>query len=206
MDERTEAEGPSRLEAKRARRVERLVRAAARVFAENGYEGANFDLIGAVLDLRGPSLYHYFPSKEELFLRCVRKSAEEVFVRLREIVARDDPPAARLRALFHDQVLIEVRDYPEFVPLFFKTQLPIPELADTVLALRREHATIFEGVAERMRAETGADRKDVRIWLGSAFGALTYLPEWYNPRGRIGVAELADKLADLLITPFSALG
>jgi AcrR family transcriptional regulator len=204
MGKRKAAAPESRLEAKRAQRVERLVRAAARIFAENGYEGANFDLIGAELDLRGPSLYHYFASKEELFLRCVRNSAAEVFVRLREIVARDAPPATRLRELFHEQVLIEVRDYPEFVPLFFKTQLPIPELAETVLALRREHATIFEGVAEQLRTGTGADRKDVRIWLGNAFGALTYLPEWYNPRGRIGIAELADKLADLLIAPFIA--
>lgn len=193
----------SRLELKRARRIERLERTAARVFAEKGYDRANFDLIAAELDLRGPSLYHYFESKEDLFLRCVRRPAAEVFARLRGIVARDDPPLATLRSLFHEQVLIEVRDYPEFVPLFFRTSVPVPELAEAILALRREHATIFEEVVERIRLATGAERTDVRIRLATAYGALGYLNEWYHPDGPVGMDELADKLADLLVQPFA---
>ena len=192
----------ARLAQKRARRVELLERTAARIFADKGYDRANFDLIAAELDLRGPSLYHYFASKEELFLRCVRRPAEDVFARLREIASRDQPPEDRLRTLFREQVLIEVRDYPEFMPLFFRTSVPIPELAEAILALRREHATIFENVATELRERTGAQRRDVRIRLASAYGALGYLNDWYDPSGDIGVIELADKFADLLVRPF----
>ncbi|HEX3590763.1 MAG TPA: TetR/AcrR family transcriptional regulator [Pseudonocardiaceae bacterium] len=192
----------TRLAQKRARRIELLERTAAQVFAAKGYDGANFDAIGAVLELRGPSLYHYFASKEELFLRCVRRPAEEVFARLRAIARRDLPAGQRLRALFHEQVLIEVRDYPEFVPLFFRTYVPIPELAATILGLRREHATIFEDVAGELADPAGAEKNDVRIRLAVAYGALGYLNEWYDPRGPIGPDDLADSLADLLVRPF----
>lgn len=194
----------SRLELKRARRIEHLERTAARIFAQNGYDGTNFDLIAAQLDLRGPSLYHYFPSKEELFLRCVQKSATEVFARLRAIAGGDLPPAEKLRALFREQALIEVRDYPEFVPLFFKIQVPIAELREAVLEVRREHATIFEDAVAKLRKQTKGDKADVRIQLGMVYGALAYLSEWYDPHGAIGVEELADKLADLLAAPFLA--
>lgn len=195
----TAAAPATRLAQKRARRIERLERTAARVFAEKGYDRANFDLIAAELDLRGPSLYHYCASKEELFLRCVRRPAAEVFARLREIARRDLPAGRRLRALFHEQVLIEVRDYPEFVPLFFRTYVPIRELADAIIALRREHATIFEDVAAELPSGRGADR---RIRLASAYGTLGYLNEWYDPYGVIGVDELAERVADLLVRPF----
>lgn len=198
------APSSTRLELKRARRIERLERTAARMFAQNGYDGTNFDLIAAELDLRGPSLYHYFSSKEELFLRCVHKSAAEVFARLRAIADTDLRPGDKLRALFREQALIEVRDYPEFVPLFFKIQVPIAELSEAVLQVRRAHATIFEEVAKEVRAQTKARESDVRIQLGVAFGALAYLSEWYDPRGAIGMEELADKLADLLVGPFLA--
>lgn len=194
----------SRLELKRARRIEHLERTAARIFAQKGYDGANFDLIAAELDMRGPSLYHYFSSKEELFLRCVQKSATEVFARLRAIAGGDLPPGEKLRALFREQVLIEVRDYPEFVSLFFKIQVPIAELREAVLQVRREHATIFEDVVANLRKQTKADKSDIRVQLGMAYGALAYLSEWYDPRGAIRVEELADTLAELLVNPFLA--
>jgi AcrR family transcriptional regulator len=187
---------------KRAQRIERAERIAASVFAEKGYEGANFELIAAELDLRGPSLYHYFASKEELFLRCIRRSAEEVFGRLQTIVDGNLDAVDKLRALFREQVLIEVRDYPEFVPLFFKTYVPVLELRDEILELRRTHGNIFERVADTVRDRSEIDQADIRVWLSVAFGALAYLPEWYDPHGSLGVESLADKLADTLVEPF----
>lgn len=201
---RKKAEAASRTHRKRAQRIERVERVAASVFARNGYDGANFELIAAELDLRGPSLYYYFSSKEELFLRCIRKSADEVFRRLQAIVDSDQTAVEKLRLLCREQVLIEVRDYPEFVPLFFKTQVPIVELRNEVLKLRRDHAAVFEQVAQEWRAQasSGADPVQVRVWLEAAFGALAYIPDWYDPHGELDPERLADLLADTLVEPF----
>jgi TetR/AcrR family transcriptional regulator, cholesterol catabolism regulator len=201
--------GPSRTERKRAARMARIERTAARVFAEKGYDGANFDDIAAELDLRGSSLYHYFPSKEDLFLRCVRYAAEQVFPRLKAIAAeqqlqreRDRDVRPSLRALIREQVLIEVRDFPEFVPLFFKISVPVPELRLEILALRREHAEIFEGLLDAQRADGSVDLGAVRVWFGTTFGALAYLPEWYDPAGPMPVDELAERMSATLIGAF----
>jgi len=193
----------SRTELKREARVERIERAAAKVFAEKGYDGANFSDIAAVLDLRGPSLYHYFSSKEDLFLRCLKHSAEQVFTGLRSIAQEQgSDPLGALHALIREQVLIEVRDFPEFVPLFFKIRLNAPDLARAVLDLRKEHAQIFEHAAFAVRDRDGLDAGDVRVWLGVAFGALAYLQDWYDPAGRLGADELAQRMADTLTEPF----
>ncbi len=72
---------------KRAERIRRIEEATARIFAERGYDRANFDDIASCLGLRGPSLYHYFGSKEEMFLACVEYSAAEVMQRLEAIPA-----------------------------------------------------------------------------------------------------------------------
>ncbi len=195
-------DGATRTERKRAARVARIERTAARVFAEKGYEGANLDDIAAELDLRGSSLYHYFSSKEELFLRCLRNSADEVFLRLRSILDSHDDPATALRALLREQVLIELRDFPEFVPLFFATYLPVPELRNEVLRLRQEHAKILEGAARRMHPTAPSVSPDVRVWLGIAFGSLAYLQEWYDPAGVMSTEQLADRMADVLLAAF----
>ncbi|QRP43693.1 TetR/AcrR family transcriptional regulator [Amycolatopsis sp. FDAARGOS 1241] len=204
MAGRTEDEPVTRAGRKRAERLARLERVAARVFARHGYEGTNLDLIAAELDLRGASLYYYVSSKEELFLRCLRKSAADVSTRLGAIAEAEPDPARRLHLLFREQVLIEVRDYPEYVPLFFKARVSVDRLADAVLTLRREHARLFEETARELARQTGTDRTRTRLCLEIAYGTLAYLPDWYDPEGEVGPGELADDLAGLLVEPFLA--
>lgn len=206
MDRSVQEGVPSRVARKRAERVARVERTAARMFAERGYEGANLEEIAARLDLRGPSLYHYFSSKEELFLRCVRSSADEVITRLGSVAAAEPEPVERLRLLFREQVLIEVRDYPDFLPLFVKIRLPSEDLRERLLELRREHEAVFQDAAERVRVARGLDRATSLVALRVAFGALAHVPEWYDPAGPMAVEELADRMAATLISPFLAAG
>ncbi|WP_018332027.1 TetR/AcrR family transcriptional regulator [Actinomycetospora chiangmaiensis] len=193
---------PSRIERKRAQRVAELERAAARLFAQRGYDRTNFEDVAAELDLRGPSLYHYFSSKDDLLRRCLRSSSEEVLGRLRAIADTPAPPADLLRALFREQVLIEVRDFPEFAPLFLTMPVSVPDIRELVLEVRRAHAAIFEDVAHRVVDGLGPDA--LRVRMSVVFGALAYIPEWYDPAGSLAPEALADELADTLLALFSS--
>lgn len=202
MTESVRQSGPTHVERKRAERVARVERTAARMFAQRGYEGTNLDEIAAQLDMRGPSLYHYFSSKEELYMRCVRNSAGEVISRLEAVAAGEGDDIERLRLLFREQVLIEVRDYPDFLPLFVKIRLPAAELVERLLELRREHEAVFQRAAERVRLSQGTDRAAASIALRVALGALAYLQDWYDPDGPMDAEELAERIAATLITLF----
>lgn len=195
-------EAETRLARKRAQKIANLERVAAQLFAERGFEGTGFEDIASALDLRGPSLYHYFSSKEELFLRCVRQSASEVMVRLRRIAREPGKPEDRLYRLFREQVLIELRDYPEFVPLFFRIYVPVPALRDEILSIRRGHAEIFEGVVRELVGRPTGPLARARIQLEIAFGALAYLPDWYDRTGPLSIEEVGDGVADALTEPF----
>jgi AcrR family transcriptional regulator len=186
---------------KRAERIRRIEEAAARIFAERGYDRANFDDIASSLGLRGPSLYHYFGSKEELFLACVEYSAAEVMARLEAIARQAEPPGVRLRRMFAEQVLIEVRDYPAFAPLFLKVYVPVPEIAARLTEIKRAHGDIIRRVARECAAETGLDRDSMQVALMSAFGALAYVQEWYSRGGSLSAEDLADRLAATLVAP-----
>lgn len=195
-------EAETRQARKRAQKIANLERVAARLFAERGFDATGFEDIASALDLRGPSLYHYFSSKEELFLRCVRQSASEVMVRLKKIAREPGIPQERLRRLFREQVLIELRDYPEFVPLFFRIVVSVPALRDEIMSIRRGHAEIFETVVRELLACPSGPLGQARIQLEIAFGALAYLPDWYDPGGPLSVEELGDGVAELLAGSF----
>lgn len=53
---------------------DRLREVAAELFAERGYVGASMTRIAKKLGLRKPSLYNYYPSKEELFMELLERS------------------------------------------------------------------------------------------------------------------------------------
>lgn len=196
------ASGTGHVARKRAERIRRVEEAAAHIFAERGYDRANFDDIASNLGLRGPSLYHYFASKEEMFLACVEHSAAEVMRRLEAIAGREEPPGVRLRRMFAEQVLIEIRDYPAFAPLFFRVYVPVPRLQARVAEIKRAHGDIIRGVAAECAAEAGHDKETARVALMAAFGALAYIQEWYSADGPMSAENLADQLAGTLVAPF----
>lgn len=179
-----------RVARKRAERQRLMERVAAEVFAERGYDRTSLEEIAARLDMRGASLYHYYPSKEDLFLAAVQNATAEVVARLREVASSGGPAVERLRRLFVSQALVELRDYPSFAPLFLM-HLPDPVLDARVRELSREHAAVFRDLA----AEVGGDPVSTYLALGS----LAYLRRWYDPAGTLTAEELAEQVADRLL-------
>jgi AcrR family transcriptional regulator len=60
----------------RLRRAE-IVTASARIFAEHGYAGVGMRQIADAVGIRGASLYHHFPAKEEiLYAICLTVTRE----------------------------------------------------------------------------------------------------------------------------------
>lgn len=195
----------TRAERKRAARVKLVESTAARLFAERGYDGTNFEDIGGELDLRGPSLYYYFPSKEILFSRCMEASSSEVFARLRAVAGTDEPAVDRLHELFRQQAIIALIDFPEFVPLFLKTQISVPALEEQREAIMREHAEIFTSVAMEVADGIDMPRREARVRLMLAFGSLAYLGEWFDPAGELGREKFVRMVANHLTAQFTAV-
>lgn len=191
----------SRVERKRAERRRLVERTAAEVFAQKGYDGANFEEIAARLDMRGASLYYYYPSKEDLFLRAIENATAEVLDRLRPIAESHLPAEERLRRLFVEQVIIETRDYPAFAPLFLMS-VPVPHVAERLADLGREHSLIFRRVAAEVAKQHGVPRRQTSISVLLALGGLGYVHSWYDPKGPLKLEQLAEEVADQLLQPF----
>src|SRR5207302_11360194 len=73
MNTAVEAPAPTPQRERRARTRSDVLRAAARVFAERGYHGATLDGVVAEAGLSKGALYHYFPSKQDLFLALLEE-------------------------------------------------------------------------------------------------------------------------------------
>lgn len=181
---------------KRDARIARMLQAAALTFAELGYEQANLEQIAARLGMRGPSLYYYFSSKDALLTACLDHTAGEVTGRARTLAAGPGSARERLRRLFADQVLVQTRDFPEFVPLFVELRVPNPKVRAHITELRRAHGDVYRAVLDEAVAAGELAAEDGHRALLLAFGALSYVQQWYDQQGRLDAQRLADELAD----------
>jgi AcrR family transcriptional regulator len=183
----------------KARRRE-ITDAAAKLFAQRGYEATTFNDIADAVGLLKGSLYYYAPSKEDLLYSVIH----EVHQSGRELVERNSSQELDTITLLRNVVgeavkfLIESREKNVIAMRDFRalSEESQRELGDERVVfwnyLRR---LITNGKAEG----SIRDDVDVQVVATAILGAINYLPAWYE-RGRPpSVARMVQGYRDFLI-------
>ena len=79
---------------------QKLLQAAAAVFAENGYVGANINQISTAAGFAKGTIYNYFPSKRALMLALIDEVAANHTAAIRSMVDTEEDPTLRLKLFF----------------------------------------------------------------------------------------------------------
>lgn len=82
-------------------KAERILAAAARVFARQGYHQARVAEIARAAEVAHGTVYLYFRSKEELLVRLFEERLGALVAEARARLAAEPDPPARLRTLVH---------------------------------------------------------------------------------------------------------
>lgn len=85
-------------ETKSAETKARILDAAETIFAEKGIDGARVDEIAAAARINKRMLYHYFGSKENLYLEVLKKNYTKILKLGQVVLARDEDPCRKAAA------------------------------------------------------------------------------------------------------------
>lgn len=209
----SESTGPSTAEARRRprRRAPRprnadpnaparvdILKAAAKAFRKLGYHGATVEEIAAALHMKKGNLYYYFKNKEEILFACHQYSLDQLTQLLERIEQSGASAEAKLEQLivaFVHTILDELHG----TALFLDLEALTPAHLKTVI-VRRDR---FEHGVRRVLEEgmKGGDfvRGDPKLLAFALFGAVNWIPRWFNPNGPSTSQEIADQFADYLI-------
>jgi AcrR family transcriptional regulator len=192
-----------RVARKRIRRINEILRVAAEVLGERGYQGTSLEEVADRLDLAKASLYHYFDSKEALFSACLGTAAEEVIRRLTAIADEEGSATHRLRKLIVEQVRFTICEYPELSRLFLR-HLEWPDSIDQKIHdWQVRHDAIFKRVIEEGAATGELQIADLAVVRQCLIGAVNFVPFWgYKPDGRYSLDELVEVVADSVMLMF----
>jgi len=170
---------PGRVERKRGKRIEQILRTAAALFGERGYDAVSLEDVADRLDVTKGSLYYYFTSKDELVTAAIETLGNEWTDRLERLPAgQSGTPGMRLHALVREHIGIAVREYPAALRLFLVPQdWPAAQQA-RIKELRRRHDSVFRAVVEDGVASGEFTVTAVDPVLQCMHAAMSQAPAW----------------------------
>nr|WP_237518333.1 TetR/AcrR family transcriptional regulator [Streptomyces sp. SID4982] len=178
----------------------RLLDAATRLFADQGYDRTSVQEIVEAAGVTKGALYHYFGSKDDLLHEVYARVLRLQQDRLDAFADADEPVEKRVRDAAADVVVTTIENLDDAMIFFRSMHHLSPEKNKQVRAERRRYHERFRALIEEGQREgvfTTATPADLVV--DYHFGSVHHLSTWYRPKGPLTPQQVADHLADLLL-------
>lgn len=182
---------------------ERILNAAEEFFGERGYHGTRLHHIAQAVGVQKASLFHYFPSKADLYRAVLAEGFGETEQTIRRVLATEEKPFAKARALvaaYVDMVTI----HPARTKILLRQSLGDAPPDHEPSELERLLKPVVEFIEEGQRAGVFAPVDPVALVLG-VIGMVVFFftsvpvlaPVWFGAAS--GVAH-ADRIKRHVVT------
>jgi AcrR family transcriptional regulator len=181
-------------------RRQALIDAAAKLFAERGYEQTSIGDLSEATGLAAGGIYHYTSSKEGLLIAICDELLDPLLEWARAIAATDASPDEHLRELLRAWLLHIETHIPHM--LVFGQERHTIEREPQWRAVRRKRKAfeqILDGVLVRGEADGSMAFEDRGLALLALLGMVNYSPQWLKPGGRRSAEEIADVWCNLFV-------
>lgn len=181
----------------------RILRAAADLFAEQGYHGTGIEELSKKVELGRGALYYHIGNKESVLAEICRINVSEMIAIGNEIKAGPGSVEERFRELAAKLMRNIADNVPEWT-VFFRDYIALrgPRLKE-VMGLRREFEQIVRDLIEE-GMETGELRKLDPIAVKGALGQFNYSYLWVRSSGRLEPEQIAAVFCDTIFAGLRA--
>src|SRR5882672_4619364 len=129
-----------------------ILRAAARLFQQQGYDATSMNDVAAAMKLSKGGLYHHFQSKDEILFNLMNHAMDITQERVIDGVKNIADPQERLRMLIrrHIEVVMSVRDREITIMLHENHPLP-PAMRRRINARKKDYVHFVESLISEVQ-------------------------------------------------------
>jgi AcrR family transcriptional regulator len=164
-----------------------ILRTAARLFQQRGYDATSMNDVAAALNLSKGGLYHHFESKDHILFDLMDGAMDITQQRVVDQVRKILDPETALRTLIklHIDVVLSVRDREITVMLHENHPLP-PALRRRINKRKKEYVHFLEDlIALVQRARGSKGGVSPRAAAFALLGMINWIYQWYKPDGSL---------------------
>lgn len=179
----------------------RILNAAVRVFAENGFHQATISQIAREAGVADGTIYLYFKNKKDILSHFFNHTTREVFDRFRDAVDQEDGAENKLRSLIRTH-LAEFQKYRDMAVVFQREALLARQVSEEdIKAITRMYLEILDEIIRDGQREKTI-RKQIPRGLAKRFilGAINeVINTWVVSGEGRDLVKMADPLVDLCL-------
>tara|TARA_R110000851_G_scaffold195226_1_gene346042 strand:+ start:294 stop:902 length:609 start_codon:yes stop_codon:yes gene_type:complete len=181
-----------------------ILRCAARIFSEKGYEGTSLTSIASELGVTKTALYHYVSNKKQLLIDCYRQMMDRALATLGDAEARDAPALDKLKFVLLGYAMMATSGGNQY--LWRDVRIALEN--DKTDFLQAERDELDRRIRNIMQAciDEGAFRKDIDLKLAyfHIIGALNWMAVWYDPGGKWSPEFVSDQMVEQVLRTYLA--
>jgi AcrR family transcriptional regulator len=179
-----------------------ILRTAAQLFAEKGYEATSLDNIAERMGMHKATLYHYVDNKESILYQCLILSFGDLDEVIEATKDRSVPVLDRLRAFVRSVAVAQNNDFGRCQVLVGARPLET-QGTDIRKFQRRLDNTVRDLLTEGIADGTIKPCKP-GMFSALLFGALNWVPRWHSQDGKLTIPQVADTFMDMLVDGIAA--
>jgi len=184
-------------------KLESILRTAAQIFAEKGYDKASIRDIARATGVSLSGLYYYFNSKEELLFLIQDHAFGTLLANLETLLEGETEPLRRLRILMENHLRFFIANKNEMKVLSHEAEALSGDYRRRVNAKKRRLTEIAMEILEEMRP--GSDI-DPRVATFSMFGMMNWLYNWHRPERDVPLDRIVDDMYRIFVDGFLPAG
>jgi len=191
-----------------------ILRAAARLFQQQGYDGTSMNDVAAALKLSKGGLYHHFQSKDEILFDLMSHAMDITEQRVIAPAKTIADPEERLRAVIRLHIGVVMSEREREITVMLHENHPLsPALRRRINARKKDYVHFLENlIAEvqsraQSRVQTNDQSKNQRNGTegnvtprAAAFallGMINWIYQWYHPEGSLQEESLAQQYTQI---------
>jgi AcrR family transcriptional regulator len=190
---------------KHDQKLEFILRNAARIFAEKNYHSTTMRDISRATNVSLAGLYHYCKSKEELLFLIQDNCFGRVLERLEERLLEVDEPLVKLHIFIENHLSFFAANMAEMKVLSHEAESLAGDLHTHVSTKKEKYTKLASRILKEIQQRPeNKSQVDLTVATYALFGMMNWIYNWYDPRGKLKVAELVDNVTRLFLHGFVA--
>ncbi len=176
-----------------------IFKEAARLFREKGYSGSSQRALAERVGLQGASIYHHFPSKQDILYAIMEYTMTSLLQKVRLELLDESPPLTKLGKAIRAHIAYHTVDRDETYVTDAELRSLEPANYKKIAAMRAAYEQIFMGIMSDGVQQGSMRVDDVALATKALLQMCTGISYWYSPGGRRPIGEIADQYVELFL-------
>src|SRR5450755_327953 len=176
---------------------EAALRTAVRLFLQRGYWQTSLNEVAGKPNITKPALYHYFQSKEEIYLECCRLGISLIQAKLDRIRQQGGTGLQKVARFIHGYAVVIASDFGRCVVRQDDRELS-PKARAEVRAYKLDIDRCLRSFIEQGVSDGSMRESDVKLSSFAIAGALNSIALWFEPTGDLLAEQVAVGFAEIL--------